>query len=136
MKPANGRGNGKSNGSLNGRPPVHGRVNGRAAGLARGDGYVLITGGAGFVGTNVASRMLSRGHEVAVFDNLSRPGVERNLAWLRKTYGRRVRLIEADVRDRAAVAEAVREADRVFHFAAQVAVTTSLADPRSDFEVN
>jgi len=100
------------------------------------DRYALITGGAGFIGTNVASRLLSRGEQVAIFDNLSRPGVERNLAWLRKTYGRLVHVIEADVRDRNAVADAVRDARKVFHFAAQVAVTTSLDDPRDDFETN
>ena len=100
------------------------------------DRFTLITGGAGFIGTNVASRILSRGEQVAIFDNLSRPGVERNLAWLRKTYGRLVHVIEADVRDRKAVSEAVRDARRVFHFAAQVAVTTSLDDPCHDFETN
>lgn len=96
----------------------------------------LITGGAGFIGTNVASRLLSRGESVTILDNLSRPGVERNLAWLRKTYGRQVSFIEADVRDSQAVVEAVSDARRVFHFAAQVAVTTSLDEPRNDFEVN
>lgn len=100
------------------------------------DRCTLITGGAGFIGTNVASRLLSQGEEVAIFDNLSRPGVDRNLAWLRKTYGRLLRVLEADVRDRDAVTEAVRDARRVFHFAAQVAVTTSLDDPRTDFETN
>jgi CDP-paratose 2-epimerase len=100
------------------------------------DRYTLITGGAGFIGTNVASRILSRGEQVVIFDNLSRPGVERNLAWLRKTYGRLVRVIEEDVRNRKPVLEAVRNARRVFHFAAQVAVTTSLEDQRHDFETN
>jgi len=105
----------------------------------------LVTGGAGFVGCNLADRLLRDGRRVVVFDNLSRAGVERNLAWLRATHGDRVTFVEGDVRDRAAVARAVRAphgsphgapvAD-VFHFAAQVAVTTSLVDPVEDFEVN
>jgi CDP-paratose 2-epimerase len=99
-------------------------------------GHVLITGGAGFVGCNLAHRYLAQGREVVLFDNLSRPGVERNLAWLRATHGDRVRAQVADVRDAAAVARAVRGAAEVYHFAAQVAVTTSLLDPIDDFEIN
>src|SRR5205085_2165058 len=96
----------------------------------------LVTGGAGFIGTNLARRLLDDGGSVVVLDNFSRPGVERNFAWLQGRYGGRVRLVRGDVRDRAALREAVREAGQVFHFAAQVAVTTSLTDPRHDFEVN
>ena len=101
----------------------------------------LITGGAGFVGCNLADRLLRDGRRVVVFDNLSRAGVERNLAWLQATHGERVRFVEGDVRDAAAVARAVREPNGmpvadVFHFAAQVAVTTSLVDPVEDFEIN
>jgi CDP-paratose 2-epimerase len=98
--------------------------------------YVLITGGCGFVGTNLADRLMSEGHRVCVFDNLSRRGVERNLEWLRATHGDRLLVRQADTRDAAALREAVRGASQVFHFAAQVAVTTSLDDPISDFEVN
>ena len=99
--------------------------------------YSLITGGAGFIGTNLAHRLLSDGHSVCILDNLSRTGVEENWAWLRKTWGDRVWLERADVRDRGAVRKSIRGgAEQVFHFAAQVAVTTSLLDPRSDFEVN
>jgi CDP-paratose 2-epimerase len=97
---------------------------------------VLITGGAGFVATNVAHRLLSEGRQVIIFDNLSRAGVERNLEWLCRTYGPRVIVRLGDVRDAAALARVVRRADHVFHFAAQVAVTTSLADPFLDFQVN
>jgi CDP-paratose 2-epimerase len=97
---------------------------------------VLITGGAGFIGTNLASRVLDSGRPVIVFDNLSRPGVERNLAWLRERYGPRVRFVRGDVREHSDLRAAVAEAGQVFHFAAQVAVTTSLADPAHDFEVN
>jgi CDP-paratose 2-epimerase len=97
---------------------------------------VLITGGAGFIGTNVAHRLLREGRQVLVFDNLSRPGVERNLAWLKQSHGSMVRVQLGDVRDADALGRAVRQASQVYHFAAQVAVTTSLADPFLDFDVN
>jgi CDP-paratose 2-epimerase len=97
---------------------------------------VLITGGAGFIGTNLAHRLLSEGRPVTIFDNLSRPGVERNLQWLHDTHGRLAEIEFADVRDAAALAAAVRRASQVFHFAAQVAVTTSLTNPAHDFDVN
>ena len=100
------------------------------------DSPVLITGGAGFVATNLASRLLSQGRRVIVFDNLSRPGVERNLRWLCDTYGDSVTVQLGDVCDPDAVARVVRQAGHVFHFAAQVAVTTSLVEPMRDFEVN
>jgi CDP-paratose 2-epimerase len=96
----------------------------------------LVTGGAGFIGTNLAHRLLSDGCPVLVLDSLVRPGVEQNLRWLRDTHGDRLRVEIADVRDPDAVRGAVREAGQVFHFAAQVAVTTSLDDPLDDFEVN
>jgi CDP-paratose 2-epimerase len=100
------------------------------------DRVTLITGGAGFVGANLAHRLLSEGRRVLVFDNLSRPGVERNLAWLEENHPSGLDAMVADIRDAAAVARAVARAEHVFHFAAQVAVTTSLADPREDFAVN
>ncbi|HJW92982.1 MAG TPA: NAD-dependent epimerase/dehydratase family protein [Thermoanaerobaculia bacterium] len=98
--------------------------------------FVLITGGCGFIGTNVAHRFLSNGQRVCLFDNLSRRGVERNLEWLRDVHGELVQFRNADTRNASAVADAVRRATKVFHFAAQVAVTTSLDDPIEDFEVN
>ncbi|MFL5612033.1 MAG: SDR family NAD(P)-dependent oxidoreductase [Gemmatimonadaceae bacterium] len=97
---------------------------------------VLITGGAGFIGCNLAHRLLSQGQRVLVLDNLSRAGVERNLQWLRDTHGDAVEAEIADVRDVSAVRRVVRRARQVFHFAAQVAVTTSLEDPAHDFSVN
>lgn len=96
----------------------------------------LITGGAGFVGANLAHRLLCERRPVLVFDNLSRKGVERNLAWLRAAGAEGFEFVEGDVRDASAVERAVARAGRVFHFAAQVAVTTSLVDPREDFAVN
>ena len=97
---------------------------------------VLITGGAGFVATNVADRLLRSGRRVIVFDNLSRAGVERNLQWLRQQHGALLTVQLGDVRDADALAAVVRQAGQVYHFAAQVAVTTSLVDPFLDFEVN
>jgi CDP-paratose 2-epimerase len=99
-------------------------------------GHVLITGGAGFIGTNLAARLLNSGRSVLIYDDLSRPGSERNVAWLREQHGDRLHVEVADVRNRDSLRTAVRNAEQVFHFAAQVAVTTSLTDPRHDFEVN
>jgi CDP-paratose 2-epimerase len=96
----------------------------------------LITGGAGFIGSNLAHRLLGAGRRVRVFDNLSRPGVEQNLQWLRDNHGERLDVVVADVRDAAALNHAVAGVGQVFHFAAQVAVTTSLVDPQEDFAVN
>lgn len=99
---------------------------------------VLITGGAGFIGSNLAARLLSEpGTRVRIFDNLSRRGVVRNVEWLRSKADRtQLEIIEADVRDAAAVRRAARDASEIYHLAAQVAVTTSVADPRTDFEIN
>jgi CDP-paratose 2-epimerase len=96
----------------------------------------LVTGGAGFVGANVARRLLEAGEPVRILDNLSRAGVERNLRWLEEKHGKQIDILVGDVRDRDAVRAAVRGVDHVFHFAAQVAVTSSLDDPHFDFEVN
>ncbi len=96
----------------------------------------LITGGAGFIGTNLADRLLSEGRRVRIFDNLARAGVDHNLAWLRAKHCDRLQFIQGDIRDVNAVAEAVRGVAQVFHFAAQVAVTTSLVEPVEDFEIN
>jgi CDP-paratose 2-epimerase len=96
----------------------------------------LITGGAGFIGCNLTRYLTSRGHAVRVLDSLARPGSERNLAWLRETVGPALEFVQADVRDAAAVERAAADADAIFHFAAQVAVTGSVADPVYDFEVN
>jgi CDP-paratose 2-epimerase len=97
---------------------------------------ILITGGAGFIGSNLADRLASEGRDVLVLDALSRAGVERNLAWLKSRHPERISTVIADIRDEAAVANAAVEAQAVFHLAAQVAVTTSLSAPREDFDIN
>jgi len=102
------------------------------------DRLVLITGGAGFIGSNLAERLLKTPKtRVRVFDNLSRAGAEHNLEWLRSAAGsQKLEFIRGDVRDRRLLQEAMLEVTDVFHLAAQVAVTTSVDDPSSDFEVN
>lgn len=97
---------------------------------------VLVTGGAGFIGSNIANRLAGDGHDVLLFDALSRPGVERNLAWLQERHPQRVSFVQADVRDEDSLAAAARQASAVFHMAAQVAVTTSIVEPREDFDIN
>src|SRR5687767_14092907 len=93
--------------------------------IVRRDRPVLITGGAGFIGTNLADRLLSTGCPVIIYDNVSRAGVDRNLEWLIAIHGDLVDVEIADVRERRLLTKAVRSSSWVFHFAAQVAVTTS-----------
>jgi CDP-paratose 2-epimerase len=97
---------------------------------------VLVTGGAGFIGSNLSDRLAREGHDVLVYDALARPGVESNLAWLKGRHSQKVSSVVADIRDDDGVADAAKDASAVFHFAAQVAVTTSLVEPRDDFAVN
>ena len=100
------------------------------------DRYVLVIGGAGFIGSNLVHRLLSEGKRVLVFDSLARPGVEQNLQWLRTNHGERLLVQIADLRDTTALAAAVHHAQAIFHLGAQVAVTTSLDDPLHDFAIN
>ena len=97
---------------------------------------ILVTGGAGFIGSNLANRLAERGCRVRIFDALSRAGVERNLEWLTGLHGNSIEPIVADLRNPGALSSAVSGVDAVFHMAAQVAVTTSMTDPREDFDVN
>jgi CDP-paratose 2-epimerase len=97
---------------------------------------ILITGGAGFIGTNLAYRLLSAGHTVYILDNLSRKNVVRNLSWLMGIKADRLVADIADVRDRSALRRAVKHVDHVFHLAAQVAVTSSVDDPITDRDIN
>ena len=97
----------------------------------------LVTGGAGFIGCNVVRRLLAASHDVVVLDDLSRRGARENLDWIR-TLGS-VAFIRQDIRDAAGVQKAMsehRDSDVVLHLAGQVAVTTSVTDPRTDFEIN
>lgn len=100
------------------------------------DKPVLVTGGAGFIGCNLADRLARDGHAVHIYDCLARPGVEANLAWLQSRHPKLIRFTRADIRDTKALEDAARDARAVFHMAAQVAVTTSLVDPREDFAIN
>lgn len=97
----------------------------------------LITGGMGFIGSNYVNRLLARGEDVVVYDNLSRSGASKNLSWLREQYGNDAfRMIIGDVRDADLLSTAVQDADVIVHLASQVAVTTSVLHPREDFEIN
>ncbi|MCA2001724.1 MAG: GDP-mannose 4,6-dehydratase [Chloroflexi bacterium] len=95
----------------------------------------LITGGAGFIGSNYAHRLLRRGENVTVSDNLSR--TKRNIEWLKEEFGENAfRLVVGDVRDAQRLADSAKDADVIVHLAGQVAVTTSVIAPRDDFESN
>jgi len=97
---------------------------------------ILITGGCGFIGCNAARRFLQRSDQVTVFDNLSRRGSDENLSWLREQG--QFNFVNADVREPDSLSRVVSQGrfDVVIHLAAQVAVTTSVIEPRRDFEIN
>ena len=97
---------------------------------------LLITGGAGFIGCNSADYFLQQGHDVVVFDNLSRKGGPANLEWLQARHGERLHFILGDIREYDALAAAMGGVEAVLHLASQVAVTTSVQNPREDFEIN
>jgi len=97
----------------------------------------LVTGGAGFIGCNLVNRLLDMGQAVTIYDNLSRRGAQSNLDWLASVHGAgSFEWIQADVRDYARLAQAARGQDVIYHLAGQVAVTTSVVNPRDDFENN
>jgi CDP-paratose 2-epimerase len=101
--------------------------------------HVIVTGGAGFIGSNVTAAFLDSSRRVTVFDSLQRPGSERNLDWLQShPHADRLRFVHGDVRDTDLVNSVVGAPDVqvVFHLAAQTAVTTSMLAPREDLEVN
>ncbi|MGI4853567.1 MAG: SDR family NAD(P)-dependent oxidoreductase [Janthinobacterium lividum] len=104
---------------------------------AHGKRVALVTGGAGFIGSNLTQRLLAEGVKVRVLDNGSRSGVMHNLAWLQNVGpANQLELIEGDVRDISTLRSAVRDVTEIYHLAAQVAVTTSVDDPETDFHVN
>jgi CDP-paratose 2-epimerase len=99
---------------------------------------VTVTGGAGFIGAHLANYYLDRGHRVTIYDTLARRGCLRNVEWLRShPNAHNLHVLVGDIRlPTRALRQAVEASDAVFHFAAQVAVTTSVLDPVEDFEVN
>jgi CDP-paratose 2-epimerase len=98
---------------------------------------VLITGGAGFIGVNSARFFINKGWQVIILDNFSRKGTRDNIANLEKESSGKFEIIEADiVKDFEVVKSAANRVDAILHLAAQVAVTTSIVDPRTDFEIN
>jgi CDP-paratose 2-epimerase len=97
---------------------------------------VLITGGCGFIGCNLADRLAADGSNILIIDNLARAGVRENAQWLKSRHGERIRIAISDIRDPIPVIDAVREACAVLHLAAQVAVTSSVDNPTDDFEIN
>ena len=97
---------------------------------------ILITGGTGFVGCNLANHFLNKGFEVTVFDNLSRKGTEKNLEWLKSSHKTNFKFIKGDIRNFYSLVESTKDVDIIFHTAAQVAVTSSIKNPREDFETN
>ena len=99
-------------------------------------GKILITGGCGFIGSNLAAHFLAKGWEVVAFDNFSRPGAESNAAWLEQQAAGRLSIAIGDIRDYEPLCEAMQGVDVVAHLAAQVAVTTSVQNPREDFLIN
>ncbi len=98
----------------------------------------LITGGCGFIGSNLADVLLRKGEQVILLDNLSRVGSTENLEWLRSLHGTDWAFVQADIRDADAVEKLIREFSpkAIAHLAGQVAMTTSIQNPRMDFEVN
>lgn len=104
---------------------------------------ILVTGGAGFVGSHAAEYYAKNGNDVTILDNLSRAKIlnkdEKNAMfnwnYLKKNYPK-IRLVKGDIRDANTLEKTARDADIIIHAAAQTAVTTSMADPRTDFETN
>ncbi|MEM4230366.1 MAG: GDP-mannose 4,6-dehydratase [Candidatus Pacearchaeota archaeon] len=99
---------------------------------------VLVIGGAGFIGINSAAYFLKKNDKVVIFDNFSREGSKKNIAWLKKEFrGKGLNIVEGDIRyDVKKLKKFIKETDLILHLAAQVAVTTSVENPREDFEIN
>lgn len=100
------------------------------------DRPILVTGGCGFIGCNIADTLAARGNSVLILDSLARPGVRENAEWLMTRHGERIAIEIGDVRDEQAVRAMVARSSAVLHLAAQVAVTTSLESPLDDFDIN
>jgi CDP-paratose 2-epimerase len=106
------------------------------SGTMSGQRPILITGGCGFIGCNIADRLAARGDAVLILDSQIRAGVQENARWLKSRHGEQIEIVTGDVRDSITVIDAVRRAGAVLHLAAQVAVTSSLQNPIDDFETN
>lgn len=105
--------------------------------IVKKDKRILIIGGAGFIGINSARHFMDRGWSVTILDNFSRIGTDLNLKWLSQDYPGKFSVIRADItKDLKKLEKAVESNDAVLHLAAQVAVTTSVVDPRNDFNIN
>src|SRR3990167_7224711 len=96
---------------------------------------LLITGGAGFIGSNLSHYFAGKNFHVTIYDNLSRFGAKDNIQWLKKDHPQ-INIIVDDIRNFSELKNAVKNKDVVFHLAGQVAVTTSVYNPREDFEAN
>jgi CDP-paratose 2-epimerase len=97
---------------------------------------VLVTGGSGFIGSNLTNYFASKGNETIVYDSLSREGTKYNLDWLKRLYGEKIEFVHGDIRDFELLKQYVKDVDAIVHTAAQVAVTSSIKNPREDFEIN
>ena len=97
---------------------------------------ILITGGCGFIGSNLADHFLEKGHEITVLDNLSRRGTDWNKSWLEQRHRKNLKFVNGDIRDPDLVKESVKDQEMIFNTAAQVTVTDSVLNPRNDFEIN
>lgn len=99
---------------------------------------ILITGGAGFIGSHIAGHYFKKKYAVTIFDNLSRKGTEKNLRYLQHQWSSRLFFVKGDVRQKKNIEDAIQKCSPsvIFHTAAQVAVTTSVENPREDFEIN
>ncbi|MGJ4995790.1 NAD-dependent epimerase/dehydratase family protein [Bradyrhizobium sp. HKCCYLS3077] len=104
--------------------------------LASSSAPIVITGGCGFIGCNLADRLATRGDNVLILDSLIRAGVRENAQWLKSRHGDRITIAVGDIRDPITVIDSIKPAKAVLHLAAQVAVTSSIDSPMDDFEIN
>lgn len=96
---------------------------------------LLITGGAGFIGSNLASFFSNKGYSVTILDNFERKGSVKNVKWLKENYPH-IEVVKEDIKNSKALEKEIKGKDIIFHLAGQVAVTTSVENPRQDFESN
>ncbi len=116
--------------------PIPQQAAGYSAKQKMAEHKIFITGGAGFIGSHIAEHYLTKNIRVTVFDNLSRKGTEKNLLYLKKHWNSKLTFIKGDIRSPSRIRRAIPGHSVVFHTAAQVAVTTSVVNPREDFEIN